>query len=61
LPQAALARQPAISMERIMYTKPTLQQFGSFRNLTQLGFDTNGDGGIWGVVDGCDISGCNRS
>ena len=45
-----------------MYTKPTLQQFGSFRNLTLVGTDTNGDGGIiLGAVDGCNISGCNRS
>lgn len=40
-----------------MYTKPTLQQFGSFRDLTQVGLDANGDGGwIFGPAgDGCNV------
>lgn len=47
-----------------MYTKPTLQQFGSFRDLTLIGTNTDGDGGFFGVVDGCNIipvGDCNRS
>ena len=40
-----------------MYQKPTLQRFGTFRELTRVGTDANGDGGILGtgVVDGCNI------
>lgn len=48
-----------------MYTKPTLRQYGSFRALTQIGSDQDGDGGIiWGIGDGCNViatDGCNRS
>lgn len=40
-----------------MYTKPRLERFGTFRELTQLGFGADGDGGItfFGhtVIDGC--------
>ncbi len=48
-----------------MYTKPTLKQFGSFRELTLVGSDANGDGGIvFGIGDGCNVlptGDCNRS
>jgi hypothetical protein len=51
-----------------MYQKPALQRFGSLRELTLIGTDANGDGGIdtfFGtVVDGCNLipSGdCSRS
>lgn len=48
-----------------MYTKPTLRQYGSFRALTLIGSDNDGDGGIiWGIGDGCNwVPGgsCNRS
>jgi hypothetical protein len=45
-----------------MYNKPSLTRFGSFRQLTQVGFGADGDGGIFGsgFLDGCDF-GCNRS
>jgi hypothetical protein len=40
-----------------MYQKPTLQRFGTFRDLTRLGSDTDGDGGILGtgIGDGCNV------
>jgi hypothetical protein len=31
-----------------MYQKPRVQQFGSFRELTQIGLGANGDGGLVG-------------
>jgi hypothetical protein len=31
-----------------MYEKPTLQKFGSLRELTLVGFGADGDGGIFG-------------
>jgi hypothetical protein len=40
-----------------MYQKPTLQKFGTFRELTRLGLGDDGDGGINGHLDGCAI-GC---
>ncbi len=45
-----------------MYTKPTLERFGTFRELTQVGLGADGDGGIWGTgfLDGC-YYGCDRS
>jgi hypothetical protein len=45
-----------------MYSKPQVQKFGSLRELTQVGFDADCDGGIFGidgVVDGS--LGCDRS
>jgi hypothetical protein len=54
-----------------MYNKPALQRFGSLRDLTLIGWGTDGDGGIQGfgwvigaVTDGCEIVGggsCSRS
>lgn len=47
-----------------MYTKPTLQNYGSFRNLTLIGTDADGDGGIFGIGNGCNIlptGDCGRS
>jgi hypothetical protein len=45
-----------------MYEKPTLQRFGTFRELTLLGLGPDGDGGIFGTgwIDGCWV-GCGRS
>lgn len=40
-----------------MYQKPTLQKFGTFRELTRIGTGADGDGGIVGFLDGCFI-GC---
>jgi hypothetical protein len=31
-----------------MYQKPRVQQFGSFRELTQIGLGEDGDGGLVG-------------
>ena len=41
-----------------MYTKPQMQRFGSFRDLTRVGFDSDGDGGFLGlanVANGCNL------
>ena len=38
-----------------MYQKPELRRFGTFRDLTLLGTDNDGDGGIFGAVNGCNI------
>lgn len=38
------------------YAKPTLEKFGSVRQLTRLGWDADCDGGIWGIGDGSNIS-----
>jgi len=48
------------------YTKPKLERYGSLRQLTQIGLDSDCDGGVWGVVDGSNIGElfgvrCNRS
>ena len=43
-----------------MYTKPQVVKFGTLRELTQLGFDRDCDGGIYGVVDGTTVF-CNRT
>jgi len=42
-----------------MYEKPTLQKFGSLRELTLVGCGSDGDGGVFGsgFLDG-DISSC---
>jgi|HigsolmetaAR202D_1030399.scaffolds.fasta_scaffold187792_1 biotin synthase-like enzyme len=32
-----------------MYSKPLLQRFGTVRELTQLGFSQDCDGGIFGI------------
>ncbi|MEX1184571.1 MAG: hypothetical protein WEF86_15280 [Gemmatimonadota bacterium] len=39
------------------YTKPKLECFGSLRQLTQLGFDADCDGGVNGISgsDGADL------
>lgn len=54
-----------------MYHKPALQRFGSLRDLTLIGWGTDGDGGIQGfglviagITDGCEViggPGCSRS
>jgi hypothetical protein len=47
-----------------MYQQPVLQRFGPLRELTLLGTGTDGDGGFFGWIDGCNIlavNGCNRS
>lgn len=36
-----------------MYSKPKLERFGSFRELTRLGSDADGDGGLFGIGNGC--------
>lgn len=40
-----------------MYQKPTLQRFGSFRELTRIGIGADGDGGIGEhqTLDGCQL------
>jgi hypothetical protein len=45
-----------------MYEKPTLTRFGTFRELTLIGFGPDGDGGLFGLgwIDSCDY-GCKRS
>ncbi|MCH2123044.1 MAG: lasso RiPP family leader peptide-containing protein [Pirellulaceae bacterium] len=36
-----------------MYTKPTVERYGSFRDLTKIGMGADGDGGIGhGFLDG---------
>ena len=42
-----------------MYQKPALQRFGGLRELTLLGTDANGDGGITLPVIGTIGDGCN--
>ncbi|MCG8469493.1 MAG: lasso RiPP family leader peptide-containing protein [Gemmatimonadetes bacterium] len=50
-----------------MYNKPELVEFGSLRDLTQVGIGADGDAGIWGLLDakgrGCwyNCPGSNRS
>jgi hypothetical protein len=51
-----------------MYNKPALQRFGSLRDLTLIGWGSDGDGGIQGygliiagITDGCEVTGCSRS
>lgn len=40
-----------------MYSKPTVQKFGSFRELTQIGLSNASDGvSIWGI-SGCETFG----
>ena len=37
-----------------MYQKPTVEKFGSFRELTRVGFAGSSDGGTFvGAPDGC--------
>lgn len=39
-----------------MYEKPVLERFGKFRELTLIGTDEDGDGGIiFGIADGCNV------
>jgi hypothetical protein len=38
------------------YEKPTLQRYGTFRELTEIGFGPDGDGGIFGLLDGSTIN-----
>jgi hypothetical protein len=35
-----------------MYQKPKLERFGTFRELTRIGFGPDGDGGIFGFLNG---------
>lgn len=48
-----------------MYQKPTLDRFGSLRDLTQLGMGADCDGGILGISgspgDGSSLFCANRS
>lgn len=46
-----------------MYQKPKLERFGTFRELTKLGLDADGDGGVYigliannAVADGCNLN-----
>ena len=51
-------------MGECMYKKPKLEKFGTFRELTQLGLDADGDGGVYiGLIannapsaDGCNLN-----
>jgi hypothetical protein len=38
-----------------MYIKPALVRYGTFRELTLVGFGADGDGGVFGsgFLDGC--------
>jgi hypothetical protein len=38
--------------EKRMYEKPKLERFGTFRELTRIGLGPDGDGGIFGYLDG---------
>ena len=39
------------------YVKPALELFGTFRELTRVGTDADGDGGIiFGISDGCNLT-----
>lgn len=39
-----------------MYERPQVQRFGSLRDLTLVGFDADGDGGvILGIANGCNL------
>ena len=45
-----------------MYSKPALVRYGTFRELTLIGTGADGDAGIFGFLDGCNIipsGGCN--
>ena len=46
-----------------MYTKPKLVRYGTFRELTLIGFGADGDGGVFGTgfLDGCAIGCDDRS
>ena len=49
-PQAGRASCPQRkNTRRLMYDKPTLERFGTLRDLTLYGAGGNGDGGIWGI------------
>jgi hypothetical protein len=54
-----------IKLERqSMYSKPKLVRYGTFRDLTLIGFGADGDGFSIGRLDGCDIlpvGDCSRS
>ena len=41
-----------------MYTKPMLEKFGTFRELTTAGFGDDGDAFIWGPDPSIDVDGC---
>lgn len=32
-----------------MYVKPSVERFGSLRELTLIGLNTDCDGGVWGI------------
>lgn len=42
-----------------MYVKPQLVRYGTFRELTLIGFGADGDGGVFGHLDGCTFGGCD--
>jgi hypothetical protein len=51
-----------------MYSKPGLERFGTFRELTRVGFNGASDGllivgpdGVTVVGIGCDLQGCTAS
>ena len=45
-----------------MYEKPKLERFGTFRELTKLGSDSDGDGGIYiGLISTTIGDGCNAN
>ena len=39
-----------------MYAKPQLVRYGTFRELTLIGTGADGDAGILGFLDGCNIA-----
>lgn len=43
-----------------MYTKPSVTDLGTLRQLTQIGTNADCDGGIYGIADGTWI-GCTRT
>lgn len=51
---ALTARNFSVTLlsENPMYTKPKLIRFGTFRELTLIGFGSDGDGFIIGRLDG---------
>ena len=55
------AREPFLMEGNMTYEKPTMERFGSLRELTLVGLGADGDGGIGGsgFLDGCNISGCD--
>jgi hypothetical protein len=44
-----------------MYEKPSVERYGTFRDLTAIGLGADGDGGILGYLDGCTFGCGDRS